>query len=42
VYGFCSTCLNYFGLTDKVEIGIVGGMGDIIEAQRRAEKIISL
>jgi sulfur relay (sulfurtransferase) complex TusBCD TusD component (DsrE family) len=38
----CSTCLTYFGLTDKVQVGIVGGMTDIIEAQRRAGKVISL
>ena len=38
----CSTCLNYFGLTDKVQVGIVGGMTDIIEAQRKADKVISL
>jgi len=28
----CQTCLNYFGLLDKVQAGIVGGMPDIIEA----------
>jgi hypothetical protein len=38
----CSTCLNYFGLTEKVRVGIVGGMTDIIEAQRRASKIIAI
>jgi hypothetical protein len=38
----CSTCLNYFGLTDKVKVGIVGGMADILEAQVRAEKVITL
>lgn len=38
----CSTCLNYFGLTDKVRVGIVGGMPDIIEAQGRASKVITL
>ncbi len=38
----CSTCLNYFGLTEKVEVGIVGGMTDIIEAQGRAAKVITL
>ncbi len=38
----CSTCLNYFGLTQKVRVGIVGGMPDIIEAQRRAEKVITI
>jgi len=38
----CSTCLNYFNLTEKVQVGIVGGMTDIIEAQRRAGKVITL
>ncbi len=38
----CSTCLNYFNLTDQVQVGIIGGMTDILEAQRRAEKVISL
>jgi hypothetical protein len=38
----CSTCLNYFDLTEKVRVGIVGGMGDILEAQRLAAKVISL
>jgi len=38
----CSTCLNYFGLTGKVRVGIVGGMPDIVEAMQKAEKVISL
>ncbi len=38
----CSTCLNYFGLTEKVRVGIVGGMPDILEAQTRAGKVITL
>jgi len=38
----CSTCLNYFDLQDKVKAGIVGGMGDILEAQLKAEKVITL
>jgi len=38
----CSTCLEYFNLTDKVQVGIVGGMTDIIEAQVNAEKVITL
>jgi len=37
----CSTCLETFGLT-RVEAGIVGGMGDILEAQARAGKVITL
>ena len=38
----CSTCLGYFGLTDQVRVGIVGGMPDIIEAQAQANKVITL
>ena len=38
----CSTCLEYLGLKDSVQIGIVGGMGDVIDAQWRAEKVITL
>ena len=38
----CSTCLNYYDLTERVKVGIVGGMGDILEAQRAAKKVITL
>jgi len=38
----CSTCLNYFELTDKVQVGIIGGMPDILEAQIKANKVITL
>lgn len=38
----CSTCLNYYNLVDQVQVGIVGGMADILEAQRLAGKVISL
>lgn len=38
----CSTCLNYFGLIDQVQVGIMGGMTDIIEAQEKATKVITL
>ncbi|HWQ04710.1 MAG TPA: DsrE family protein [Longilinea sp.] len=38
----CSTCLTYYNLTDRVQVGIVGAMTDILEAQRQAGKVISL
>jgi selenium metabolism protein YedF len=38
----CSTCLNYYNLIDQVQVGIIGGMTDILEAQRRADKVITL
>lgn len=38
----CNTCLNHFGISDKIQVGIVGGMGDILEAESKAGKIITL
>ena len=38
----CSTCLGYFKLTEQVQVGIIGGMTDIIEAQFKAGKVISI
>ena len=38
----CSTCLSYFGLSERVRVGIVGGMPDIIEAQAQASKVITI
>ncbi len=38
----CQTCLRYFGLTDHVQVGIVGGMTDIITAQWKADKVVTL
>jgi selenium metabolism protein YedF len=38
----CSTCLNHYGLADNVRVGVVGGMTDIIEAQWRAGKVVTV
>jgi intracellular sulfur oxidation DsrE/DsrF family protein len=38
----CSTCLDYFRIKDKVQVGIIGGMPDIIEAQTNASKVITI
>ncbi len=38
----CSTCLGHFNLTDKVRVGVVGGMPDIIEAQANASKVLTI
>lgn len=38
----CKTCVDYFGLNDRVKVGIVGGMPDILEAMAEAQKVISL
>ena len=38
----CNTCLNFYGLIEKVRVGVVGGMGDIIEAQVKASKVVTI
>jgi len=38
----CKTCLDLFGLEEAVQVGVVGGMGDIIEAMQQAPKVISV
>ena len=38
----CQTCLNYFDLAERVSVGTVGGMGDILAAQATAKKVISI
>ena len=38
----CSTCLDFYGLSGQTQVGIVGGMGDIIEAQTKAAKVITI
>lgn len=38
----CRTCLDAFGLTEKVRAGVVGGMGDIVAAQVKAAKVVAI
>lgn len=38
----CSTCLRHYDLIERVRVGIVGGMADILEAQVRAGKVITV
>jgi hypothetical protein len=38
----CQTCLNFYDIAEKVRVGTVGGMGDILAAQATAKKVISL
>jgi sulfur relay (sulfurtransferase) complex TusBCD TusD component (DsrE family) len=38
----CSTCLEAMGLAKSVQVGVVGGMPDIIEAQMKADKVITI
>jgi hypothetical protein len=38
----CKTCLDTFGFADRVRVGIVGGMTDIIAALWQADTVIDL
>jgi len=38
----CRTCLEYYGLTDKLAVGEIGNMLRIVEAQSAATKVITL
>ena len=38
----CQTCLESFGLAGEVQVGVVGGMGDILEALQKAGKVLSV
>ena len=38
----CRTCLEHFGLSDKVAVGEVGGMTDIVGLLTEAESVVSV
>ena len=38
----CKTCLDYFNIGDRIQAGVIGGMGDIQAAMAMAEKVITL
>jgi peroxiredoxin family protein len=38
----CQTCLNTYDLDDKVRVGLVGGMADIMTAMSQADSVITL
>ncbi|WP_282015686.1 sulfurtransferase-like selenium metabolism protein YedF [Marinifilum flexuosum] len=38
----CKTCLDHYNLLDKVKVGNVGSMPDIITLQADADKVINL
>jgi sulfur relay (sulfurtransferase) complex TusBCD TusD component (DsrE family) len=38
----CKTCVDQFGIADKVRVGVVGGMTDIIHAMWSADSVIEL
>ncbi len=38
----CQTCLDYYGIREKIGAGKISNMADIIEAMQAADKVIHL
>jgi len=38
----CKTCLNFYELTDKLRVGKIGTMADIIHYQWNVDKVITI
>lgn len=38
----CATCLNYYGIADKLAVGRVGGMNDIVAELSAADSVITI
>ena len=38
----CGTCVNHFGLGDRIGVGTISNMFEILESLRKAPKVISL
>ncbi len=38
----CRTCIDFYGLTDWIGVGVIGTMEDIVGAQMNCDKIITL
>lgn len=38
----CGTCVDHFGLRERIEVGRVGGMDEILSILAAAEKVVTL
>ena len=38
----CGTCLNYYGITDKLKAGTVSNMYEIVEKMKNSSKVITV
>jgi sulfur relay (sulfurtransferase) complex TusBCD TusD component (DsrE family) len=36
----CGTCIDFYGLKDKMEVGVVSNMYDIIQSLLKADRLI--
>jgi peroxiredoxin family protein len=38
----CGTCLDFYGLKEKLKVGVVGNMYSIVEKMNAAGKVINI
>lgn len=38
----CGTCLNYYNITDNLQIGNISNMYDIVEAMKAVDKVVTI
>ena len=38
----CGTCLNYYGLTEKLKVGTISNMYEIVEKMKSSAKVITV
>lgn len=38
----CGTCLNFFGIADKLQVGTVSNMYDIVSKMQACDKVITV
>ncbi len=38
----CATCVNYYGLTDKIQVGRIGNMPELLKSVMEADDTISI
>ncbi|MBB3187077.1 hypothetical protein [Microbacter margulisiae] len=38
----CKTCLTFFSLLDKVQVGVIATMNDIVAVQKKTAKVLTI
>lgn len=38
----CQTCLNYYGIAEKLAVGKTGGMAEIVQLMAQAQEVITV
>ncbi len=38
----CGTCIDFYALTDKVDVGRVSGMEEIVDLTQKADSVVTV